>query len=1078
MSNQRGDATASADKAVKRQSESSRDTEVLAASATKVAPTIDLPKPDAPSGTPGKTCDLVPQPAANAKLDQTIDVAPQRAADRGDTEVLAASATKLSPTIDLPKPGAPSGAPGKRGDFVMGPAANPKPDQTIDVAAQPAAGPGATIDAAPPAAPGQMTGEFAPAKPPVPAKQATVDFASAPPPRAGHQGRTIDLSVFDSEGSAGAGNWPTVAGYQIIGELGRGAMGVVYKARQRGLHRLVALKMILAGGHAGEQQLARFGIEAEAVARLQHPNIVQIYEVGQQDGLPYFSLEFVDGGPLDKKITGKPQPPREAAQMVETLARAMHFAHKQGIIHRDLKPANILVTKDGVPKITDFGLAKRLEEVDSSQTKSGTIMGTPSYMSPEQARGEIRTVGPLSDLYTLGVILYEFLTGRPPFQGASVMDTVTKVTRDEPVAPSRLQPNTPPDLETICLKCLQKESTKRYTDCFELAEDLRRFQAGEPILARPVGQMERLWRWCRRNPKLAAAAATIMVLLLVVSVGSTWAAFTIRAEKELAEKNEQKALTNERIAQENEQKAKDSEKIAQDQADLAVTTLGLLINKVQTQLNKQPGVRELRRDLLETAMSGLKKVTGGNAGQMHRNTGDAYLQMGRIAQEFGNSAEAYEYWQQYYDMTQPALKDNPNNERLKLEMAWACRYLGEISAEKGDKTKALGYYERALELRKELAAVPVEERLRRNEKLPEQDRITPRLSELQLSEEYQRIAVVHYYAGDSAQAEEPALQSLKIREKLAKDIARDQVGLFMTADPAMGPTAFGVAACLPGRLGQLNEMRLYLTLNYHLLGEVYFKLRNLELSRLYYQKCEDIREAKLRTDENDVERLKQLGKPRPPDYRLMADVASFHQMYGAKLLALGAPLPEVLGHVDRSLDLSRRVLELDKAVEGRQNLARALYSRGVLATRAGDPAIAAKCFGECLDIRQELADKDASSFKKQVDLLEILARSGKHERAAALAEKLRVGHEKDADFLVNAARSYAQCSSAAKNDSALERKYQELALAAVQTALAQGYKETVTLETDPDLVPIRDNPDFKKLLENATKPASSQASAK
>src|SRR5262249_20398431 len=158
---------------------------------------------------------------------------------------------------------------------------------------------------------------------------------------------------------------------------------------------------------------------------------------------------------------------------------AMHFAHRQGIIHRDLKPANVLMTKDGVPKITDFGLAKRLEEGDSSQTRSGTIMGTPCYMAPEQARGEVRTVGPLSDLYTLGAILYEFLTGRPPFLGASVMDTVTQVTRDEPIPPARLQPTTPRDLETICLKCLQKEPAKRYADCFELAEDLRRFQAGE-----------------------------------------------------------------------------------------------------------------------------------------------------------------------------------------------------------------------------------------------------------------------------------------------------------------------------------------------------------------------------------------------------------------------------------------------------------------------------------------------------------------------------------------------------------------------------------------------------------------------
>jgi serine/threonine protein kinase len=1019
MSPQRGDESVSPDKSARCHSESARDTAAFSAGPTEVAPTIDLSSLDASSAVPGKTCDILPQPAANAK-----------------------------------------------------------PDQTTDLSAEPIDDPSGTIDPASRAAPGEMMGEFPPTIRPSPANQATIDFELLAA-GASSQVQTVDASVFDSEGTGGASKWPKVAGYQILGELGRGGMGVVYKARQRGLHRLVALKMILAGAHAGDQLLSRFGIEAEAVARLQHPNIVQIYEVGQQEGLPYFSLEFVDGGPLDSRISGKPQAPREAAQLIETLARAVHFAHRQGIIHRDLKPANILMTQAGVPKITDFGLAKRLEEGDSSETKSGTIMGTPCYMSPEQARGDVRTVGPLSDLYTLGAILYELLTGRPPFQGANAMDTLTQVTRDEPVPPARSQPNTPRDLETICLKCLQKEPTKRYTDCFELSEDLRRFLAGEPILARPVGQVERLWRWSRRNPKLAGAIATILLLLLVVSVGSTWAAVTIRAKKDLAEQNEKKAIANEQLAQqqkhlaeENEQKAINNEKTAHKQADLALNTLGLLITKVQSQLGRQPGAQELKRELLETAMDGLKQVAGGDAGKIRRNTSDAYFKMGGIARELGNSADAFKYWQKYYDMAQSALKDNPNNERLKLEMAWACRFLGEISAEKGEKRKALAYYQRALELRKELAAVPLEERIQRNEKAAEQDRLTPRLNDLQLSEEYQRIAVVHYYSGDSAQAEQPALHSVHIRENLVNELAREQAVFFLTANPATGPTAFGVAARLPGQLRQLNEMRQYLTLNYHLLGEIYFRLRNLELSRLYYQKCEDIREAILRSDENDVERLKRIGKPRPPDFRLMADVASFHQMYGAKLLALGASLPEVLQHIDRSIELSRRVLELDKAVEARQNLARALYSRGVIAMRAGDPTTLAKCFGECLEIRQELA-KDETSFSKQVDLLEVLARSGKHERAVELSEKLRVGHEKDPDFLVNAARCYAQCSLAVKDDLALQQKYLDLTLAALRIALEQGYKDTFALETNPDLDPIRANPEFKKLLENATKPASS-----
>jgi serine/threonine protein kinase len=239
---------------------------------------------------------------------------------------------------------------------------------------------------------------------------------------------------------------PVVAGYEILGELGRGGMGVVYKARQKGLNRVVALKMVLAGAHASALQLARFQIEAEAVARLQHPNVVQIYEVGEHDGLPFCSLEFVDGDSLAKKIAGKPLPPREAAALAELLTLGMAAAHDAGIIHRDMKPANVLLTAGGLPKITDFGLARRLEE-DSSQTKSGTLLGTPSYMSPEQARGDTREVGPLSDLYAIGAILYEMLTGRPPFVGATMLETVFQVRHQEPVPPTRLNPKVPADLE-------------------------------------------------------------------------------------------------------------------------------------------------------------------------------------------------------------------------------------------------------------------------------------------------------------------------------------------------------------------------------------------------------------------------------------------------------------------------------------------------------------------------------------------------------------------------------------------------------------------------------------------------------
>jgi WD40 repeat protein len=352
------------------------------------------------------------------------------------------------------------------------------------------------------------------------------------------QQRAVQLST------VGAG--VVIEGYEELRELGRGGMGVVYQARHVRLGRVVALKMILAGSHAGRQELARFQTEAEAVARLQHPHIVQIYEVGEHNGLPFFSLEFCPGGSLEKKLGGTPLPPLEAAALVEKLARAMAAAHQKGVIHRDLKPANILLTEDGTPKITDFGLAKKLDE--AGQTKTGAIMGTPSYMAPEQAGGPKKEIGPAADIWALGATLYECLTGRPPFRAATTMETILQVRTAEPVPPSRLVPNCPRDLETICLKCLQKEPRKRYASAADLAEDLHRFQAGEPIAARPVGRLERTWRWCRRNPTVAglltAVAATLLLGTAVASALAAWAV----GERDRADRNAAESKTNEQDA--------------------------------------------------------------------------------------------------------------------------------------------------------------------------------------------------------------------------------------------------------------------------------------------------------------------------------------------------------------------------------------------------------------------------------------------------------------------------------------------------------------------------------------------------
>jgi hypothetical protein len=291
---------------------------------------------------------------------------------------------------------------------------------------------------------------------------------------------------------------PVIDGYAIGELLGRGGMGLVFQAVQTALKRPVALKIVVSGAHAGAEERARFRTEAEAIARLGHPGIVQVYEVGEQAGCPYLALEFVSGGSLAQQLDGTPMPPRRAAQLLLDLARAVQHAHEHGIVHRDLKPANVLLTESGGAKITDFGLAKLLD-VERGQTESGAVLGSPSYMAPEQAEGKVRAIGPATDVYALGAILYEVLTGRPPFLGASLLETLEQVRTHDPAPPRALQPKVPDDLATICLKCLEKNPAQRYASASALAQDLDLFLRGEAITARKRTVWEQAARLLRHS---------------------------------------------------------------------------------------------------------------------------------------------------------------------------------------------------------------------------------------------------------------------------------------------------------------------------------------------------------------------------------------------------------------------------------------------------------------------------------------------------------------------------------------------------------------------------------------------------
>ena len=340
---------------------------------------------------------------------------------------------------------------------------------------------------------------------------------------------------------------PEVLGFEVLGELGRGGMGVVYLARRTILNRPCALKMILAAEHASAEAGVRFLVEAEAVARVHHPNVIQIYSIGTRGELPYLELEYADGGSLEKRLDGVPWDPRRAALMVETLARAVAEAHRIGLVHRDLKPANVLLMADGTPKVADFGLAKGLES-GHGLTRTESVMGSPTYMAPEQAEGHTKDVGPTADVYSLGAILYELLCGRPPFRGSTALQTLEQVRKLDPVPPSRLVPSTPRDVETIALKCLQKDAASRYPGAAALAEDLRRFLAREPILARPIGRAERLLRWCQRSPALAAMAAALILVAALGFGGVAWQWRHAVEARDLAVRSKDEAVAHREMA--------------------------------------------------------------------------------------------------------------------------------------------------------------------------------------------------------------------------------------------------------------------------------------------------------------------------------------------------------------------------------------------------------------------------------------------------------------------------------------------------------------------------------------------------
>jgi serine/threonine protein kinase len=846
-----------------------------------------------------------------------------------------------------------------------------------------------------------------------------------------------------------AAGFPAIPGYEILGLVGHGGMGVVYKARQVDLKRLVALKMILAGPHAAPVALDRFRAEAEAVARLQHPNIVQIYEVGDFDGRPYLALEYLEGGTLAKRLAEALLEARPAAQLLETLARAVHYAHERGVVHRDLNPANILLfsreppasavaalaggsrLNEWVPKITDFGLAKRLAEgpdatLPAAQTQSGAILGTPSYMAPEQAEGRAKEVGPAADVYALGAILYEALTGRPPFRAATVLDTLEQVRTQEPVSLRRLRPDLPLDLQTICLKCLQKEPAKRYASAQDLADDLDRFVAGEPIRARPVSRPERLWKWARRRPTIAfLAGLCILGAVALLAGGLTYNALLREAVRQ--------AQTNEAEARHQKQQVIARYRQAREALN---RMLGRLDDVSVVGL---PQLMELQKAERETALDffqGIIEELDQPDPEFRADLANALEQTAILQAYLGQSELSQAHYRRAADLLAELVAEQTDNIEHLAHLGSCYHGLGlMVGGQKG-----LHFFERALECRAQVAQARPEEARYQDD----------------LAMAHHGLAT-HYQTADPPKAESHYKEALAIREPLA--------------DRHLG-SRFGMAD------------------SYINLGQIYFASQRRDQAFAVYEKAENL--------------LDDLLRQRPGHSRIIHSLTV--------LLTYKAIMLRVTGSAESAVAADTRAIQLlELVLRNEPLLARARKSLGDAYAERGSAYIQLQRFAEATKDWDRVAEVGEGRLRAHGRLMRaiclvfleespnaVATRGAPYEDsnrrwlwreapvyaadAADAADAVDPAELDSADDLYHLASVYARCLQAnpvpvadwhAAAHARRTEDWAAKALGLLTRAHDAGYfakpGNEADLKEDSDLEGLRSRPDFQALVRELSK---------
>jgi tetratricopeptide (TPR) repeat protein len=880
--------------------------------------------------------------------------------------------------------------------------------------------------------------------------------------------RPEETPTVDAGDLAPVPDLPRIPGYEVLCCLGRGGMGVVYKARHLRLNRLVALKMILSRAHVSPERLARFHLEAEALASLQHPNIVQIHEVGGHDGCPYLALELVDGPSLDKQLAGGPLPPLAAARLVQTLAEAMHHAHQRGLVHRDLKPANVLLSFSGrsetgagpdtaplserplnecVPKITDFGIAKRLEE--DSRTRTGAILGTPSYMAPEQAEGRVRDIGPPTDVYALGAILYELLTGQPPFGGDTLLQTLELVRAQEPKPPSRLRPKVPHDLETICLKCLQKEPGRRYPTAQALAEDLRRFLAGEPIAARPVGTAERVVKWARRRPVVAglsafsaAALGVIAALLVGSNVLLRQAAARERQERERAERHSQ---------------------VVRQAVDEMYTEVA------EQWLANEPHKDELQRTFLEKARDIYQKLEEeqGDNPTVRAGAARAYYRVGRIYQDLEERDRAEEAYERALALQEHLVAEHPREASYRQDLAESYNYLGELRRTGGRplaETEPL--YRKALELQRRLRTdFPGDPRCQADQ-----------------ARTWYNLGLAHMDHGRRDEAEQDYGRAIDLLEGLPERFPREpryrQELARSRADRAILYRKLDRPKAAEADIRRAIDLLEFLRN-----GPQFRPVYRYELA-IYYENLGNLLSQEKRPDpageayDKALALLSRLVEDFPTRPEYQNEQANTHNGLGAVLTRDDQKAEQW----EQARKLFARLVDgYPKQAVYRYRLGLVLGNLGWLRLRQGDLPQARRLLEEGSGYVEAVVASnpdDADRVKKLRsqcrDLAEVLIRQGEHAEAARRATALchavpgPNGTLLALAFLARCVASAPQAPGLSPTEQdALAQRYADQAVDLLRPALRAGQADPERLRRDPGLEPLRKHAAYRQLLAEA-----------